>query len=416
MAQLRDALLGLTAALSLACSGTPQPAPQPPIDPSDDPADWPVDSTVSWQPVLEAPRFVVPGSAVAAPLGIGPSNNNVEIEFFQGRLYLAWRTSRDHWASAETTLNVVSSGDGGETWTKELEVSLGSDLREPRMARIGGRLLLMFFQGGTQPTAFEPRALWRTVCTGSGHWSPLESWGDPATVPWDLKVRGGEAWLTSYKGNHYDGGTPNIALFFERSTDALTFAPVTPEERTVYTGGVSEAAFEFDEAGDLWAVTRNEDGDRTGFGSHLCTARASDLGRWTCPEQSDPERYDSPEIFRHGSDLYLLARRDIGGPYDQGRSELSFTEQSRTYQLDYWQRPKRTALYRIDREERRIVHLTDLPGAGDTAFPSIRRTGAHTFLLANYTSPVDKPDIAWVEGQRGPTSIYLQTIRFEPKP
>ncbi|MBL6975448.1 MAG: hypothetical protein ISR64_06945 [Deltaproteobacteria bacterium] len=110
-------------------------------------------------------------------------------------------------------------------------------------------------------------------------------------------------------------------------------------------------------------------------------------------------------MFRHGDDLYLVARRDVGWPFGgPGGGSL----------VDYSFRPKRTALYRIDREARRVTHLVDLPGAGDTAFPSIRRTGAHGYLLANYTSPLDEPDITWIFGQTSDlgTLIYLLDIDF----
>ena len=110
-------------------------------------------------------------------------------------------------------------------------------------------------------------------------------------------------------------------------------------------------------------------------------------------------------MFRHGDDLYLVARRDIGGPFGgEGGGDL----------VAYSTRPKTTALYQIDREAKAVVHLLDLPGCGDTAFPSVRRTGAHTFLLANYTSPLDDPDITWLEGQtsgRG-TQLYLMDLEF----
>ena len=171
----------------------------------------------------------------------------------------------------------------------------------------------------------------------------------------------------------------------------------------VYDGGVSEVAFEFDETGGLWAVTRNEDGDESGFGSHLCTAPHDALSVWDCPSTSAPERYDSPELFRHGAEIYLVARRDVGGVFGEDDNIL-----------DYSLRPKRTALYRIDQEERRIEHLVDLPGAGDTAFPSVKRTGAHSFMVANYTSPLDDPDISWIDAQiseRG-TQIYLMDLSF----
>jgi hypothetical protein len=393
----------------LACAEAPAPAG----DPSDDPSDWPVDDAVAWRVQLGEPRWVVPGPAVVPPMAVGASNNNVEIELFGGRLYMAWRTSRDHWASAVSLMHVVSSGDGGATWSRETEVELGSDVREPRFFKANGALTLVFFQGGTEPTRFEPKAMWRTTRGPDGAWSPLEKWGSGETVPWDVKVRAGRVLMTSYRGEHYTGKLGGVSLFLEASTDGRAWVPAGPgPDATVYTGGVSEAAFELDEAGALWAVGRNEDGDDTGFGSLLCTAPASDLTAWSCPARSDPERYDSPEMFRHGRALYMVARRDVGGPYDLGRDDLGPTDKQNAYQLAYWSRPKRTALYRIDREARKVVHMQDLPGAGDTAFPSIRRTGAHTFLMANYTSPLDRPDIPWVDGQRGETRLYLQEIRF----
>jgi hypothetical protein len=85
-------------------------------------------------------------------------------------------------------------------------------------------------------------------------------------------------------------------------------------------------------------------------------------------------------LLRHGERLYLIARRDIGGPFDQKKSELSFEEQRSQYLADYSLRPKRSALYRIDTEAQRVVHLADLPSAGDTAFPAVRRLSAHRFF------------------------------------
>ena len=61
----------------------------------------------------------------------------------------------------------------------------------------------------------------------------------------------------------------------------------------------------------LWAITRNEDGDATGFGSHVVTAGPATPGEWRFPDRSDPSKYDSPRLFRHGNDVYLLARRDL---------------------------------------------------------------------------------------------------------
>jgi hypothetical protein len=180
---------------------------------------------------------------------------------------------------------------------------------------------------------------------------------------------------------------------------------------------VSEFGWEFDADGRLWAVLRNEDGDTTGFGSNVCTAEVGHYGHWQCAAQSDPYRFDSPRMFRHGKDLYLVARRDPIGPFDEGLDGGTFADLKLKYLVDYSSRAKRSALYQIDRDARKVVWLFDLPGDGDTAFPGIARLDAHRFLIANYTSPLDMPDLSWLGGQTCScgTKIYLQTISFVPK-
>lgn len=374
-------------------------------------------AAVEYDIVASAPRFVVPSAALPPEISPKASNNNVDIAFYDGRLFLAWRTAPSHFASTETEMFIMSSSDGGEHWAFENRIALGADVREPRLLSFGGQLQLFFFEAGTNPASFEPKRIWRTRRLAVASWSPTEIFLDQPQVPWDLKARNGRAYLTSYQGDHYGAGAvSDIRVLFRSSSDGESFTPVDGND-DVYRGGVSEVAFEFDVAGDLWAVTRNEDGDGSGFGSHVCHAPAAHLAQWDCSHAS-PERYDSPDMFRHGDDIYLVARRDIGGPFDQGRSDLSFLEQKFQYLVDYSFRPKRTALYRIDRENYAVEHLFDLPGDGDTAFPSVQQTGEHSFLLANYTSPLDQPDITWLEGQnsaRG-TQLYLLDLTFVPRP
>lgn len=299
-------------------------------------------------------------------------------------------------------MHIARSSDEGASWVLEHTVSLDADMREPHFLLWDGRISLSFFEGGDDPTAFEPQAIWRAERDCEGAWTEaILSEGDD--VPWDIKVRGDRALRTSYSGPHYQGPS-KLFVHLDQSTDGgRTWAPVG-RDPVLSEVGDSEVAFELDEAGALWAVTRNEDGDEAGQGSKLCTAPTDDLTDWTCPEISDPERYDSPEMIRHGDDLYVLARRDVGGPFgdDEGLAPYSL-------------RPKRSALYRIDRDTREVVHVFDIPGVGDTAFVSARRTGPHTWLFANYTSPLDDPDVTWLAAQaseRG-TQIYLAELSFE---
>ncbi len=375
------------------------------LSPSDDPNDYEVDTSVNYEIQVSEPRFVVPSIGMPAEAGELVSNANVDIIFYHGRLFMAYRNAPIHFANGDVVLYIMSSVDGGYTWEYEDEVDFDADIREPRFLIMNDELQLLFFEGGDYPLRFEPQRVHRMFRSGPCSWTKPEIFIDDIEVPWDVKVRGGVAYMTSYKGNHYDlDAKIEIEVYFRQSTDGRNWSLVD-EQPYVYKGGVSEVAFEFNAAGGLWAVTRNEDGDETGFGSHVCSAAAGAIGTWTCSAESDPNRYDSPEMFRHGDEIYLVARRDIGGPF--GPDGAIF---------EYSLRPKRTALYRIDRETKKVVHLFDLPGAGDTAFPSIIRTSAHTFLLANYTSPLGDPDISWLDGQTHDmgTQIYFLTITFQP--
>lgn len=384
-----------------------------PKAPSDDPRDYAVDTNTGYRIQVSEPRWVVPSDGLPEDTA-GVSNANVEIHFFGDKLYMAWRSAPFHFASMETKMQVVSSTDGGLSWELETTLALGRDVREPRFFDVNGELHLVFFEAGTNALAFEPNRMLQVVRDESGSWGEVLVVEDAPEVPWDLKRRvgaEGEAsrlWMTSYKGEHYGGEGAIVQVFFKHSSDGYTWSPVSGDG-VVYTGGVSEVAIEFTAAGDLWAVTRNEDGDDTGCGSHVCFAKAGDLGSWACSDVSDPERYDSPEMFRHGDDLYLIARRDIGGPFGSGPDACNL--------VAYSQRAKTSALYKVDTEQRKVVHIQDLPGAGDTAFASVRRVGAHHFLVANYTAPLDDPDQSWVQGQtsdRG-TQLYLIDIRFVPE-
>ncbi len=402
--------------------GTDAPSPRgslPTISgtPSDDPADWIVDTTIEYDAVIGDPVWIAPGDALPDGVVALASNNNVAIAFHDDRLFLAWRTASIHFASTDARIYVISSPDGGARWDLELEVALGADVREPAFIPIRGELVFQYFEAGSNPLGFEPKQMWRHRRTALGAWTPAEAWGTPGTVPWDVKVRGGRAFMTSYRGPHYHPGKNGIEVHWEVSDDGLRWAPVDPDRPVVYRGGVSEVAWELDVDGRLWAVTRNEDGDGSGWGSHVAVAPADDLAGWVFPETADPERFDSPEMLRHGDDLYLIARRDVGGPFDLGLRHLGFTEQQLLYLALYSARPKRTSLYRIDREARAPIHVADLPGTGDTAFPSAWRIGPNRWLVANYTSPLGSPDRWWAHGQVSPrgTAVYLTTITFVPR-
>ena len=366
-------------------------------------------------PQISPPHWIVPAKNIPHKFKLRRSNNNDSIAMHEGRLFVAWRSAPTHFASKKTKMFVMSSSDMGETWLPEHEISLRTDVREPFLISFQGRLFLSYFIAGSNPLAFQPKKMMRTERLSQGRWSRPEEYGLPGEVPWEIKERNGQLYMTSYLGDHYSSGKSKINVFFKTSKNGIDWAPVNPNTPFVYEGGVSEVGFEFTENGKLWAVTRNEDGDNSRWGSHVATSENWGKEPWVFPKQSNPNRYDSPRMVRHGKDLYLVARKDLGGPYDQFKNLWGFNIQKWLYLISYSLRYKQTALYTVNQETREVEWLADLPSAGDTAFPSIVQLGPDKFMVANYTSPINETyEYSWFDGQvsRRGTGIYWVEMNF----
>jgi hypothetical protein len=406
--------------------------------------------TESEAPRISDVRWVVPSKGLppeAAPL---PANNNVAIERFDGKLYMAWRSAPTHFASDRAALVVTSSSDEGRTWRLERRIERHTDVREPHFVVMKGSLILYFMELGSTAVSFEPKQALRVVRRPDGSWTDVEKAPlPPRMMIWEIKTHDDVAYMTTYVGNHYSSDNDAaIDIHFKKSTDGLTWEDVNPARPVIYHGGVSEVAFEFDGEGNLWAVTRNEDGDQSGFGSHVAFAPHNALGEWQFPDKSSPFRYDSPRMFRQGDDIYLVARRNIvftgdgdrdfvDAPFDvwgDGDDFLPLSLRRASRLLAYSARPKKTSVYKIDRRAHAVVWLKDLPSAGDTAFASVAQLDAQRFVIANYSNPVRGGGFAWApDSQEAPadcdgaarwswirgqtsracgTRIYLATLTF----
>lgn len=381
----------------------------------DDPAQFDAVRTkpLRYSPQLSAPYWLIPSSDLPAEVKPQDSNNNVSICIFNHRLYVAFRTAPTHFASHKTGIYIISTADGS-LWRKEFSLFPGRDVREPFLIPIAGKLHFYCFAAGSKMTSFAPEFISHYINSGDGVWQGPEPVLEKGEIHWSMLNRNNTTYMTSYAGSHYQlKGESSVSLYFKQTLNGRDFQPVGDSAR-VYLGGASETAFEFDRDGNLWAVTRVEDGDHTGFGSHVVFAPQDDLGNWQFPETTDPHCYQSPKMFRHGDDIYLIARKQLG-KYPFGKTDRS--KSMKQQRLRNWTRfalsGKTTALYRLNTKERTVEWVMDLPGAGDTAFPSVQRLDEHRFLIANYSSPVQRrKNRAWLFGQLGNTGIYLQVITF----
>ena len=344
------------------------------------------------------------------------SNNNVTITIFENRLFLAFRNSVTHFASKATKIYIMSSLNGTD-WDFEAEIGNFTDVREPQLFVMNNALHFVYFKGGSNPFQFKPTEMLKLTRHGLAQWSAPVKFLDQGEVPWEMKSRQGATYLTSYLGTHYSITKPShIAVMFKKSVDGAVFTPVEASASTaaVYHGGVSETGWEFDHEGNVWAVTRNEDGDESGFGSQLMFAPKDNLSKWQKMGPIDRNCYMSPKMFRVGKEMYLIGRKQLG---DKPFGRTDFSKPVPVQRIKNWVgyslSPKGTGLYKINKETHKIELVMDLPGHGDTAFPSIYRLNEKEFIVANYTSNLKKPKRSWLVGQLMPTEVYLLKLKFE---
>lgn len=167
----------------------------------------------------------------------------------------------------------------------------------------------------------------------------------------------------------------------------------------------------------MWGVMRNEDGDDSGFGSRIFFASKSSYYQdWQLfpANASDPNIFESPRMFAHDGELYLIARRDLNPPFQRASRLLPFTVQKYINLAEYSERAHTTALWKLNRQTKTLEWIIDLPGCGDTAFPSILKIGPKRYLVANYSSPLKHTNWSWIHGQTSSegTQIYLIEIVF----
>lgn len=360
------------------------------------------------------PTVIAPSAALPAEFVSQVAHNNLDVVWHSDRLYVAIRTAPNHFASTDTVMYVVSTPDLAE-WRFEGKVELGTDVREPQLVSLGDRLWLYYAVLGDNPMDFEPQGTEVIEYRGPGEWTEATSAFEDGLIPWRIKSLGDRLEMLGYVGgeNVYDNAgnadEDSIHTIWLESTDGEEWTAVL-DEPIVRSSGASETDLVIRDDGSLVAVARNEAGDSLGFGSHVCSAPASDWTDWTCV--GDPRKYDSPLMLIEADQPWLIGRRNVTetGHYDLGLEDRDGGDQYLRYQLDYWSQPKRCSLWSVDGDGLEVTHELDLPSRGDTCFPEAIALGDGLYLVFNYTSPLDGEDLSWQRGQGGETWVYWVVI------
>jgi len=250
---------------------------------------------------------------------------------------------------------------------------------------------------------------------GEGNWSKQESWAQPGEIAWQYQIENDTAYVMSYLGDHYGLKFPKIKVYFNKSSDGINWEPVNSSQPVIYVGGISEIGWMFDLEGIVYGVGRNEDGDTSGWGRRVLTNVNKSF---TCfGSQSDPNIIESPRMFRHGNDLYLVGRTDPTGTFQINNWAEDLLPKNLHHYLDlgeYSLRPHGNAIWKVLKGSGKLWKMLDLPGCGDTSFPSILRVGAHKYWLANYSSPLDVCySWPWILGQISKKGTQIHIIELE---
>lgn len=348
-----------------------------------------------------------------------PANNNVSIAAFGDKLVIAYRKADSHFASPLARLTVATAVPQDlEDWTITWEHCTGEDdLREMLLFELNGKMFLFFARLEPFKRGFTPRCMQWTSSDNLTTWAKPLDFGRISEIVWDVQVHAPDdgkkvVYKTSYVGNHY-AADAECTVLFEQSSDGMKWQPVG-KESAVYSGGISEVSFAFTPRGDLVAIGRNEDGDRTGFGSQLFFASRADLGTWVPLRVSLQHRFDSPRLRCMEGELLLFARY-ARESYAAVPQWLPFGFQRIGNLLLYSLLPKGAAVYRIcppDQDGKFPEQPMELIRCfeetyGDTGFFSLAKTqNSDDWVIANYSSSCHS-HAPWIYGQVFATDIYV---------
>jgi len=313
-------------------------------------------------------------------------DSNTDLIAFGDDLLLVHATSPWHLGSTRSRLLVKRSGDAGRSWETLAQLSLpGHDIRDPKLARIGGELFLYALPN--RGLAATPIGTVLATSRDGRDWTPFEPVGPEGWLFWRPKTRDGRTWFVSaYWKDH----GRSILL---RSEDGRRWDRVSQ----IHAGdGNDETAIEFLPDGRLIATARLEvTPDRLLGHDDAGTAIAvadPPYTEWR-EVRTRSTRLDGPVLFRHDERVYAIARWQP--PPHGGLRKLGGTLAR-----------KRTGLYRVEPE--RLVYLGDLPSAGDTSYAgAVIRDGA--LWTEYYTSRIDR-DYPWLLGMFLPTELRMARI------
>lgn len=351
-------------------------------------AGLPILGTLAWWTLRPHREFAgVPEGTGTWAIAEGRGHHAfVDLISWRGQLYLAHVVAPYHMGTPRSRVAVGVSEDG-ETFEDIAELGLpGRDIRDPKLAVVGGRLFL-YVLANDSFLALPHETLLATSEDGRV-WSDFRRIGQPGWLFWRPETQDGKTWWAPVF-------RPGEAVLV-RSGDGIHWMEVS----TIYLGAdASETALALLPDGSLVATVRLEPPDALLLGSD----RSGTMVAWAKPpyrswrhHRTGESRLDGPALFVVDGRAYAVGRR-------QPPPLLGLTGHGGLLSR------KRTALYRV--EEAGLVHLGDLPSSGDTSYAGVV-VREEDVLVAYYTSD-PRRDPPWLLGMWLSTEVRVARIPRE---
>ena len=280
--------------------------------------------------------------------GDGKHNAFTSIAAMQGRVFIAFRSATNHMAM-DGTIKVIASTDM-EEWQVAAEARrTGVDLRDPKVAAFGGKL--MVFSGGRLGTGKSMQSFLSQSADGVTFGEPVPLHGMDGRFVWGMRPRGEKLYGAAYEDEVVSLYASDDGLAWERISDF----PVPG----------NEAYLDFDQDGILWALVRE---DERGCIPALCTAEPP-YTRFRSVMRL-PMRLQGPMIKRLDGGCVIVCRQ--------------------------WELPRRnlrTDLFWLE-DGHDIRRITTLPSGGDTSYAGWLDTGPGRAVISYYSSHEHKMDEA----------------------
>jgi len=329
---------------------------------------------------------------------------------FKNKVYLSFRSAPYHQPNNKSIIIVVSSIDENK-WSLEKIFKIPNfDVRDPKLVVYKNTLHLYFAVVKPFKHRKHPVGIYHTKLLKDNRWTQPKKIYKNEYLPSRVRVINDSLYMCVYKWSTKNPFNSESRIIV--SADGIKWGENTPFGILVNEG--TEADFIITKSNKLLWVIRNDFSKKKGAGSIICLIKPDGT---LFKIKNDARKFDSPLLFKSNGQIFLIARSQISfkGKYNIFQPSFPKILKNIINHSVYWFTKKSTAIWGFDEKKLLFSKQLDLPSCGDTGYCSIIIESEKSFVIYNYSSPLNLKKLSWRKGQNLPTSIYKYMINLKSR-